>query len=139
MKQICRIYKYSYLSINRLEKLRNLTINNLSGMNHILTELRWKRSYSINIDAFVIVLYENKEAIGWALISKEPTSFWKTSEWTPSMGYFMQIFVDENHRHKGAASKIIEKCNKHIESKIWFADISVPSIFDKLKDSESIW
>lgn len=139
MKQVCRFYKYSYLSANRLENLRKLTINKLSGMNHVLTELRYKRKYTPNINAFVIILYENKEAIGWALISNEPTYFFKKSEWNSSMGYFMQIFVDENHRHKGVATKIIEKCNKKIQSKIWFADISVPSIFDKLNDSESIW
>jgi hypothetical protein len=145
MKQICRFYKYSYLSDNRLEKLRNLTANSDSGMNHVLTELRHRRKHQIDINAFIIILYEKKEAIGWALISKEHTSFFKSSfsknnyKWHPIMGYWMQIFVDRNHRHKGVATKIVEKCNKHIQSKILFADIASPSIFEKLNNSESIW
>lgn len=145
MKQICRFYKYSYLSDNRLEKLRKLTSSSDSGMNYVLNELRHRRKHKINIDAFVIILYEKKEAIGWALITREVTSFFQLSfsnssyKWHPNMGYWMQIFVDKNHRHKGIATKIIEKCNKFIQSKIWYADIASPSIFEKLNNSESIW
>jgi ribosomal protein S18 acetylase RimI-like enzyme len=94
---------------NLLRKLRNLTIRPSSGMNFELNSLE-KDAESRTIKCKILMAFSNRKLVGWAMLSKEPSSFpFFNTEYAPNFGTLFEVYVDPNHRRQGIASALIEK------------------------------
>lgn len=138
---ITRFYDYSYLSNKTLNKLRELTINKSSGMNYVLDSLSVINDRKPK--AKIICCYDNGKIVGWLLATREKNKFFYDDTWNPKNGYWIQVFVSHENRNKGIATKLIDKYNKKIKTRTYFATFYKVGdefgVFSKLKKGYSIY
>lgn len=99
-----------------IKQLRKLTLDKYSGMNEELTALTREAKYR-RVKTQVLLAYhqdqvdENPKLVGWALLSKEPSSisFMNTGEYfEPQDGVLLEMFVDPTYRRKGIGTELIK-------------------------------
>jgi GNAT superfamily N-acetyltransferase len=139
MKEFTKIYKYSQLSNDRIEKLRELTANSYSGMNYVLSSLKNIKERN-KVKAYIIIHYINSVAVGWALATKEPNGFfhYKSYKWNPKDGFWIQVYVHPDYRNKGIAKKLIERYNKYFNEPTYYACHMITNVFQHLNKPMSI-
>ena len=94
-----------------LKQLRELTLNNYSGMNGELdayeNTIRFRK-----IKARALIASLEKRIVGWATLSKEPSNFsFKNTNtcFNSDMGYLFEVFVDPAHRRKGIGTSLLNR------------------------------
>lgn len=139
-----RFYDFSYLSNKYIEGLRELTAQPRSGMNIVLDSLQ--NISNRKPKAKVICYYEKGKVVGWLLATKEKNNFFPDTRWNNKSGYWIQIFVKPEYRNKGIGKCLIDKYNKKIKSRTYFAtlyrkdnELSKFGIFSNLKKGYSIY
>src|SRR5208283_3590077 len=77
-----------------IKKIRKLTINPHSGMNSELDNFEKLAKYR-NVNVKVLTAFRSKELVAWALLSKEPSTFWFTNVdgFEPHWGQLFQVYV----------------------------------------------
>lgn len=93
-----------------LATLRKLTLHSRSGLNHELNN--FQEIIKIRpVNAKAIVAYLDEEAVAWALLSKEASTFYFRNgiEFNAGHGMLFEVYVALHHRRKGIASKILER------------------------------
>jgi len=99
-----------------LAKLRKLTLNTYSGLNHELTRML-NAVEERTVNCKILLAYRFNDLVAWAILSKEDTDFvfYETMDgFKKEDGWLFQVFVDNNHRRQGIASAIYEKAASHI-------------------------
>lgn len=92
-----------------LSKLRELTLEPDSGMNHELDSLQ-ALSQQRPVQCQILTAYRQEAIVGWALLSRESSDFWFTrsdgyqSEW----GALFEVYVDPTHRRQRIGSELIK-------------------------------
>lgn len=126
-----RKYKIKNLSKEFLNKLRKLTICPSSGMNEVLDQILDPQKDP----GFIVVAYNNKAIVGWALVSTtKPFFIGKSKKW------FIQVYVNEKFRNKKIGEALISRAQKDFNKTLYwhcFSFIGV-SLFNKLKKGKSI-
>ena len=91
-----------------ISKLRGLTLNCYSGLNHELDSLI-DLCKTKNVNASVILGFYNRKLISWALLSQEDSDFcfFKTGfGYDKNKGVLFEIFVEPSFRRKGIGTAI---------------------------------
>src|SRR5271170_6725680 len=91
-----------------LAKLRKLTLNTYSGLNHELTRML-NAVEERTVNCKILLAYRFNDLVAWAILSKEDTDFvfYETMDgFKKEDGWLFQVFVDNNHRRQGIASAI---------------------------------
>ncbi len=97
-----------------VEKLRELTLEPRSGLNH---ELNWmlKAAPNRKINCQILLAYRFDKLLGWALLSKEDTDFCFTRSYegfNSEDGWLFQVYIDPAHRRQGIASELYKRALK---------------------------
>ncbi len=91
-----------------VEKLRQLTLHPDSGMNYEMDQLsRLAKERPVNCQ--VLTAHRGGKIIGWALLSKESSSFLYPTwgqHYDAKMGTLFEIYVDPLHRKGGIGKKM---------------------------------
>lgn len=98
-----------------MSSLRKLTLCKDSGMNHELDELTI-RSRVRSVKAKTILAKNEDKIVGWALLSRENSTFVFTlgKNYRPNVdGALFEIFVDPKFRRKGVGSSLLKTARKH--------------------------
>lgn len=94
-----------------LAKLRKLTLDPSSGMNHELDRmLEDVKTRSVNCT--VILAYRFSTLVGWGLLSKENTTYHFSrapNGFNAENGVMFQVFVDPEYRRQGIATELYKK------------------------------
>lgn len=92
-----------------LKKLRRLTLNHFSGMNYELNNFE-KISKVREVKCKILMAYINNELAGWALLSREPSSYYfsSLSGYDPTYGILFQVYVSFPHRRQGVGSELLK-------------------------------
>lgn len=98
-----------------MKKLRELTIRSTSGMNYELNSFEIIAK-ARPVNARILMAYQNRKLVGWALLSKENSNFafnWRTAVgFKASEGSLFEVFIHESYRKQGIASALIKKARK---------------------------
>jgi GNAT superfamily N-acetyltransferase len=94
-----------------MSELRSLTLHKDSGMNSELNDLI-AIALRRKVKAKVILGYFNLKLVSWALVSKEPSNFFKSCFGKRS-GVLFEVFVDPRYRRKGIGSTLFKKAKVH--------------------------
>lgn len=93
-----------------IKKLRKLTLNHFSGMNHELDSFE-KITQVRKVECKIILAYVKNELAGWALLSKEPSTYCFSKSlkgYDPTYGILFQIYVNYVYRRQGIGSELIK-------------------------------
>ena len=94
-----------------LNKLRKLTLDPYSGLNHELNRML-DDAKNRNVNCTVILAYRFSTLVGWAIVSKETTTynFMRSGNgFNSEQGLLFQVYVDPAYRRQGIASEIYKK------------------------------
>jgi GNAT superfamily N-acetyltransferase len=102
-----------------VKQLRKLTLSPYSGMNHELNLFERIRK-TRPVDCQILTAYRNRELVGWALLSREKTTFTfhnARDGFDPADGILFQVFIAPGFRKQGIASELLKvarrKANGH--------------------------
>ena len=93
-----------------INKLRKLTLDHCSGMNHELNHLIKDSSYR-PVECKIMHAYKKKTLVAWALLSKEATDYkfgYAAKGFQPSQGVLFQVFVHPEYRRQGIGSELVK-------------------------------
>jgi len=97
-----------------LTKLRKLTLDPYSGLNHELDRmLEDVKTRSVNCQ--VILAYRFSTLVGWAILSKETTTYnfmRSNTGFSSEHGLLFQVYVDPTYRRQGIATEIYKKAQQ---------------------------
>ncbi len=95
-----------------LKKLRKLTLNPFSGMNYEISSLE-NLSKVRPVKCHVLLAYSDSELVGWALLSRETSTFsFAHKSFRSGDGVLFEIFIDPAHRRKGIGTKLMQVARK---------------------------
>lgn len=97
-----------------IKKLRRLTLHSNSGMNHELDNLL-RAVKTRRVEAKVLLAYKTSSLVGWAILSKEDSSFFFPNTHDPfsaTDGVLFEVYVDPKYRRQGIGTKLMEKAKK---------------------------
>lgn len=127
-----------------LAKLRKLTLDPYSGLNHELDRmLEDVKTRSVNCQ--VILAYRFSNLVGWAILSKETTTynFMRSGDgFNSENGVLFQVFVDPEYRRQGIATEIYKKAQQLANNEIlhicpW--DTRSHYFYEKFSDVKVKW
>lgn len=98
-----------------IRKLRKLTLHPGSGLNHELDHIIRKSKIS-KVKVKIITASHNDKIIGWALLSRENSSYSFMNSYDgykSTDGVLFEIFVSSEYRRKGIGSQLIKSARKH--------------------------
>lgn len=93
-----------------ISKLRDLTLQPYSGMNYELTNLA-KIAEFREVNCKILLAYNKKDLIGWALLSREKSDFiFRNSEspFTGVSGALFQVYVNFSYRRQGVGAELLK-------------------------------
>lgn len=93
-----------------LKKLRKLTLNHFSGMNHELNNFE-KIAQTREVKCKILLAYNKDEVIGWALLSREPSSYYfgkSPKGYDPINGVLFQVYISYVYRRLGIGSELLK-------------------------------
>lgn len=99
-----------------LRELRELSFGPGAGMCHELDNFE-KIRQERKVNAEIITAYRSGELVGWALLSKEKSSFCferNYDGYSPEYGYLFEVFVDWGHRRQGIGSALLKAAQKRV-------------------------
>lgn len=94
-----------------VRKLRKLTLDPYSGLNHELTQML-TAAETRSVQCKVILAYRFRKLVGWAILSKETTTYRfsrSPTGFNAEHGVLFQVYVDPEYRRQGIASEIYKK------------------------------
>jgi ribosomal protein S18 acetylase RimI-like enzyme len=95
-------------------RLRELTLAPHSGLNYELTRML-KDAQEREVKCKIILAYRFRQVVGWAICSKEDSSFCFTvgkETFKSTDGYMFQVYVEPKHRRGGIASEMYKEAVK---------------------------
>lgn len=100
-----------------LDQLKKMSFGPGAGLCYELEcfeEIRQERK----VEAEIITAYSSKELAGWALLSKEFSSFpfCGGKGFDPVQGYLFELFVTPSHRRSGIGTAMMKAAKKRIGS-----------------------
>lgn len=96
-----------------LGQLRKLTLRPESGLNYELDVLGALAKLT-KVNAYILTAKRNKELVGWALLSKESSTFpFPVHDgYNSNQGVLFEVFVKPDWRRQGIASVLLEKAKR---------------------------
>lgn len=105
-----------------LQKLRQLTLNPLSGLNYELNRMVQDAEHRF-VDCKILMAYRLRDLVAWGMLSKESTDFFFSND-TPSFdarrGWLFEVYVGEEHRRKGIASELYKTALHAVHGEMMF-------------------
>lgn len=103
-----------------LAQLRKLTLDPCSGLNHELNRML-NDVKERSVDCKVLLAYRFSTLVGWAILSKEDTSFHFVNTgngFSKELGRMFQVFVDPRYRRQGIASELYKEALKSVGDEV---------------------
>lgn len=123
-----------------LQKLRELTLSPGSGLNHELNAFA-TISKTRPVKAQIILAYKNRKLVGWALLSKEDSTypFARVMGFKAHDGALFQVYVHPSYRKQGLASKMFTKAKSICPDELCVCPHDVVShrFYDKFENQYS--
>ena len=97
-----------------IAKLRKLTLDPYSGLNHELTRMLTDVK-TRPVECQIILAYRFNTLVGWAILSKENTEYHfmrSSTGFNKENGLLFQVFVAHEYRRQGIASEIYKKAQQ---------------------------
>ena len=107
--------QYIDFDYNTLNRLRELTLENNSGMNLLLDLFEGLNINEVKAD-FYLSMWEGF-IVGWSVATKEITYFFSHhshKKYDPSYGYQFNVFISPSYRGFGLASKLLETARDNL-------------------------
>lgn len=102
-------------NVNLIKRLRKLTLNPNSGLNYELDHIL-NKSILGKVKVKVVTSSVNDKIIGWALLSRENSSFQFHNSYdgyNSNKGVLFEIYVSPEYRRLGIGSQIMKAARKH--------------------------